>query len=104
LWSAHDAALGHFRRYRRNELRALWSSLPLRELYLSPFNTWLLPLVALVRWLRPNAGGDTHSDLQHHGALSNRLLFRVFNSERWFIRHAALPAGCSFLAVLRKED
>jgi SAM-dependent methyltransferase len=104
LWSAHDAALGHQRRYRLAELRTLWSGrLPVRELYFSPFNTWLLPLVALLRWLRPNVGGTTHSDLQHHGALMNGLLYRVFNSERWFIRNARLPAGCSFLAVLRRE-
>ncbi len=104
LWSAHDAALGHYRRYRSEELRNLWSKLPVRELYFSPFNTWLLPLVALYRWLRPDAGGNVHTDLQHHSRWTNWLLYRIFNSERWMVRHAKLPAGCSFLALLRKES
>lgn len=103
LWSEHDVALGHFRRYRSRELRDLWSELPLHEVYFSSFNSWLLPLVIAARWLRPGgSGGETHTDLQQHGWIANHVLYRIFNSERWLIRHAGLPVGCSFLAVLRK--
>ncbi len=102
LWSAHDVALEHQRRYSEAELRHLWAGTPLTELYFSAFNTWLLPLVALTRWVRPAAREAAHSDLRQHGLAMNRLLYGVFNSERWMIRHGKLPVGCSFLAVLRK--
>ncbi len=102
LWSPHDAALGHFRRYTLETLRATWAALPVRTHFMSHFNTLLLPLIALARYTPQQKAATSHSDLQQHGAFMNRLLYAIFNSETFWLRHARLPLGCSALAVLQK--
>ncbi len=109
LWSPHDAALGHHRRYTLATLRALWATLPVRTHFISHFNTLLLPLIALARYttLRHTTLQHTttlHSDLQQHSLLVNHLLYAVFNAETFWLRHARLPWGCSALAVLQKSQ
>ncbi len=107
LWSAHDEAFGHFRRYRREEFAALWADLPVTVRLLSPFNARLRPLIALHRrWRGDRAapGGDLDVPM---GPL-NGVLHRIFAGEA-----AALVAaidgdrapwshGVSLLALLRR--
>lgn len=102
LWSPHDAALGHYRRYTPAAFKALWAELPLIELYRSSFNLLLLPLILLARALPSRPPAATETNLKQHGRLSNALLYRVFNLESACIRHGSLPWGCSDLVVLRK--
>ena len=104
LWSPHDAALGHFRRYTQATLRETWAALPVRTHFLSHFNTLLLPLIALARYAapKPTTATATHTDLQQHGPVMDRLLYAIFNAETFWLRHARLPWGCSALAVLQK--
>lgn len=102
LWSRHDAALGHHRRYTTKEFHTLWSALPLTRLYRTAFNTLLLPLILLARALPARARANDQTDLQQHGPISNAVLYGIFNLEAAWIRHWPLPLGCSHLVVLRK--
>lgn len=102
LWSSHDAALGHHRRYSAAALRALCSDLPLTPVYRTQFNSLLLPLVLFARALPSKPRAATETDLKEHGPLSNALLYGIFNLETSCIRYGSLPVGCSHLVVLRK--
>ncbi len=102
LWSAHDVALGHRRRYSKRSLRALWQGLPVAELYVSPFNSLLLPLIASVRLLQ-SEGAQGGTDLREHGTLQNSILYSVFAAESRLIGRAVFPVGASLVAVLRKQ-
>lgn len=99
LWSPHDAALGHYRRYTRASLSAVWQGLPVQVLRLSGFNALLYPLIRLARLLRRGAG----SDLAPAPGWLNGLLYRIFAFERRLLAHRNLPWGCSLVAILRKS-
>lgn len=94
LWSPHDEAFGHYRRYRLSEFAALWASLPVDAHLVSYFNARLYPVVKSVRWwnrLRGHAAGSAGTDFHVPAAPVNRLLTAVFAGEGQ--RLADLAAG-----------
>jgi SAM-dependent methyltransferase len=65
LWSAHDDAAGHWRRYTTESLRQLWASLPVRERLLSGYNARLYWPVRILRGVTARLGrryGSAHAD------------------------------------------
>lgn len=103
LWSHHDVVLGHKRRYSARAFHKLWERLPVEELFFSPFNCLLFPLIALARLLRPGKGAPGKSDLALPAPWLNALLYRIFSAERRLLRALPLPFGVSYLAILRKR-
>ena len=107
LWSAHDVALGHRRRYTQDSLGNLIASIPAHVLRVSHFNSLLYPPIRLARILRgrreSNRRHETASDLHDHSKLTNALLYRVFAFERRVLARRDFPFGCSLLTILRKE-
>jgi 2-polyprenyl-3-methyl-5-hydroxy-6-metoxy-1,4-benzoquinol methylase len=104
LWSAHDEANNHYRRYRRRTLRdaALASRWQIeRDTY---FNSLLLAPAALVRIARKlRLGREGHSELSYTPRWLDSVLVTPFRLESAFLRIGGrLPAGLSLLAVLRK--
>jgi hypothetical protein len=63
--------------------------------YLSYFNTWLLPVIALMRLI----SGGKNSDANLPAPWLNRLLTRIFSSERFLLGRWVLPAGVSLLVI-----
>jgi SAM-dependent methyltransferase len=113
LWSPHDTAHGHFRRYTASSLRALLNDAPLSVQLLSYFNSLLYPpiLIArtLSRWIG-NAWGPAGTDLAVPPKHLNDLLYTLFASEagglcRAFRRGTArrVPFGVSALAVCQRS-
>lgn len=106
LWSGHDVAHHHHRRYTRRGLRRRLVRAGFRIERISYFNTLLFPAVVAVRLaqrLRP--GATHHSDAAVPSPRANRLLFRLFVAERRLLRVTDLPVGISLLAVCgRAED
>lgn len=102
LFSGHDRALHHVRRYRKAELRqkVTQSGFVLRRF--SYINCALFPAVAAVRLARPDKG-QTSSDTEKvpFGAL-NALLYLNFAIERFPLRLFNLPWGVSLLCLARK--
>ena len=49
LWSPHDSAFGHYRRYTDKTIKNIWIHLPFENRLLSYFNTRLYPLIWLKR-------------------------------------------------------
>jgi SAM-dependent methyltransferase len=77
LWSAHDDAVGHVRRYSRSELTGLVQKAGLTMEKMWSWNVLLRPVVALRR--KSSAG----SDLEEVAPLVNRLLTAVVVAERY---------------------
>lgn len=107
LWSAHDVAFGHFRRYQAETFAPLWADQPVTVRLLSAFNARLRPLIALHRRWRGNReapGGDLDVPT---GPL-NSVLHRVFAGEATALvaaidrDRAPWKRGVSLVAVLRR--
>ncbi len=105
LWSLHDEANHHYRRYSRRSLRTAAEDSGWTVTRMSFFNTLLLAPAALVRLARRRLGtreGYTN-DLDLAPAWLNHVLEGPLRLEaRWLARGRTLPVGLSLLAVLRK--
>lgn len=103
LWSRHDEAHHHRRRYRLAGLRSLVGSAGYEVRYVSYFNSVLLPAIFAARRLRGllAAGGDGH-DLAMPPASLNRMLAALFGIERRLVGRVTLPAGVSLILLARR--
>ena len=106
LWSGHDVALHHRRRYRRPELRRRLQEAGLEVQWLTYYNTALFPAVAGVRLTRRLLGGgadeaDVADDAP--GPMSG-LLEGLFAAERHLVGRVPLPFGVSLVGVAREPD
>ncbi|MCS7300267.1 MAG: class I SAM-dependent methyltransferase, partial [Fimbriimonadales bacterium] len=99
LWSKHDLALAHYRRYTAHELRARLQEAGFEVLKLSYSLCLLLPLIALARWLdrlRPGAPAATVVPVPRW---LNRALIRLQEWETRLLLRRNLPFGVSLAAV-----
>ena len=101
LWSGHDVALGHRRRYTAGRLRAVLTAAGLCVEHVGYFNTLLFPAIAAVRLAKRLAGGGGH-DLHRPPEVVNDALTRLFALERHVALRPGLPFGSSVLAVARR--
>jgi SAM-dependent methyltransferase len=99
MWSAHDAAHHHHRRYSKAGLRRVIKEAGLRIETLSYFNTLLFPLAAAAR-LAGKVTKKSESDDKMPAEPVNRLLGGVFGLERHLVGRVPLPAGVSLVALL----
>lgn len=95
LWSAHDDAVGHVRRYTRETLRSLLESSGLQVESLDSWNVLLRPVAA---WRRRHATG---SDLDEMNPVFNAGLRAVVAAER-YLPVRSLP-GVSLVATARRR-
>jgi SAM-dependent methyltransferase len=105
LWSDHDVAHHHYRRYTRATLRRRLEDAGFAVERLTYFNTLLFPGVAAVRLVqrvRPGRRGGSDAGLP--SPTVNRILFRLFSTERRILRLTSLPVGISLLAVCRSAS
>jgi SAM-dependent methyltransferase len=98
LWSAHDNAHQHFRRYTRTTLRRSARSAGLNVLACGYFNTLLFPLIAGTR-LAKNALGAREPDDHMPPRVLNAALATVFGWERKLVGRVPMPIGSSLYLV-----
>jgi SAM-dependent methyltransferase len=104
LWSLHDAANHHYRRYGRRALRMAAVETGWRIERITAFNSILLPPAAVVRLAqrRRRPDSDYTPQIGLGPAWLNQVLERPLRLEaRWLARGGTLPAGLSLLAVLQ---
>jgi len=101
MWSDHDAAHHHQRRYAMGPYRKLFENAGLKVVRTSHFNTLLFPPIAAIR-LAKNAAGLTGGDEAMPGPALNGLLKGVFGLERSLLRLADLPFGVSILLIAQR--
>jgi SAM-dependent methyltransferase len=105
LWSAHDVAVHHKRRYTRRTLEQLLRAAGLEVELLSYFSTLLFPLLAAQRLASRARGVDASAkfDVSIPPEPVNGLLRRVMSLEAPLLRRTSLPIGSSLVAVCRKR-
>jgi SAM-dependent methyltransferase len=101
MWSAHDVAHHHHRRYRKADIARLATAAGFEIDLLSPFNTMLFPLIAGVRAIGKLRGHDSADDSLPSKPV-NAALDRLFGLEAGLIGRLPFPFGVSLVAVLRR--
>jgi SAM-dependent methyltransferase len=110
LWSDEDVYTGHFRRYRRWRLHALFGECGFEGIYSTYFFSFLVPAIFLIKSIPSYFGLRSGSedlekvqkDHQAYG-LADVVLNRIWDWEHGRIRAASnIPFGSSILGVFRK--
>jgi SAM-dependent methyltransferase len=101
MWSAHDTAHHHFRRYTKKQLEELFLRSGLDIQLLSHFNTLLYPLVAVARIAGKLLRRES-SDDKLPAAPVNAVLNKVFGFEAAILGRVPMPFGVSLVAVVRR--
>lgn len=114
LWSPHDVANHHFRRYEKPELEAVWNGLPVTCRMTGFFNARLYPIISMMRSianLKKSSAGEGGSDFSMPMGPINKALTSIFASESRRIvdqidnvASSHFKTGTSLIAVLRKEE
>jgi hypothetical protein len=99
MWSAHDVAHHHKRRYSRAALRAVAEAAGLRAERIGYFNSLLFPVAAAAR-IAGRLLGRKGSDDRLPPAPLNAILRGIFGLERHLVGRVPLPAGVSLFALL----
>lgn len=102
MWSRHDLAHHHKRRYAIGRVCRLFvdAGLPIEKA--SYFNSLLFPPIAGVRLAQRAFGMAGAEDDSMPPAPLNGLLRRIFELERPILAHGSLPFGVSILIVARR--
>ena len=114
LWSPHDDAVSHVRRYRPTELEAEWKfqAQSVKVRLFSFFNARLYPIVRIGRFLsrrRGYASGFDGTDLSVPPRLINLILKGLFSGEKHRLleaidgEHMPFKRGVSLIALLERE-
>lgn len=105
LWSEHDEALEHKRRYTKVELRKKVEEAGFRILLLSYYNAFLYLPIVLVRFLqsrfKPRQGHPETTYLEPPRLL-NQTLASIFGLEGRILKYTNLPCGLSLICVAQK--
>jgi|LSQX01.3.fsa_nt_gb SAM-dependent methyltransferase len=105
LWSEHDEALAHLRRYTRKEIVEKLQETGYKIEKLSAAVSFVFPAILAFRWLqrlRPKKPEAPKTDLRVLPGPLNLLLIALLNVEVWLMRYIQLPIGTSFALVARK--
>lgn len=103
LWSEHDVANHHKRRYTRKSLQMAFKNTGVSIKYISYFNCALFPLILMHRLIGNIVNSKESRDITLPSPLINNLLKKVFASEQLFVPRLSLPFGVSVLAVAVKS-
>lgn len=108
LWSHHDSANRHLRRYNARALRRLQSAAGWRVVRMSYINAAIFPLVVAVRLAQrlTHPRGEAAYDMGPNPLLIRRLFEWLLKAEAWLtIRLGiALPFGVDLFCVSERHD
>ncbi len=103
LWSGHDEVHHHKRRYTRKNLTELLHQAEYETVFVSYFNTFLFPLIAIDRLIGNLNQSHHKSDAKLPSTLVNNLLYQVFKSERNLLSKISFPFGVSIVCLARNR-
>ena len=104
LWSEHDDALGHLRRYSRRQFRALVEGAGLRTKKLTEAVALALPAVLMYRGVRrlTRRAERPKTSLVRLPSVLNRLLIGLLDIENALLPYLSLPLGTSLVCAAVK--
>lgn len=106
LWSEHDEALHHKRRYNKAQLRDI---LELNGFIIENISYWnfflFLPIVAMRLIKRRMKSEEIETDVKELPPIINRFLASILRIENHIISHSVnLPFGVSIVCVCKKSE
>jgi SAM-dependent methyltransferase len=106
LWSEHDEALHHKRRYNKSQLREILTSNGFITENISYWNFFLfLPIVAMRLIKRRMKSEEIETDVKELPNIVNMFLASVLSIEGRIISHGVnLPFGVSIVCVCKKSE
>lgn len=101
LWSQHDDANLHKRRYTKKNLERLLEKQGYKVKFSSYFNFFLFPIISLIRLLSKSKNVKTN-DVEEHSKPINTVLKAIFGFEKRLLPNIKFPFGVSILVVAQK--
>jgi SAM-dependent methyltransferase len=101
LWGRHDESHHHKRRYTKHNLCKMISNVGYEIMLVSYFNTFLFPIIAVMRIFNNLFSLHNNDDLISVPQLINNILIKLFNCEKYLIKTTSLPFGVSLLVIAR---
>lgn len=101
LWSAHDVAHHHHRRYSRKALERLLIETGYRLEYIGYYNCFLFPLAVLLRLMERLRGVKNAGGTEVPAKPVNILFREIFAAERFLLPKFRLPFGVSLIAIAK---
>ena len=105
LWSEHDEALSHRRRYTKAELRTRLQESGARLVKLTYAVSFVFPAIVAIRLLarlRLRRMGTPHTQVGRLPRWANRLLLALSEVENRLVLSCGCPCGTSLVAVAAK--
>ncbi len=99
MWSAHDIANHHFRRYSKGQLQRVIDAAGFKHSLLSSFNSLLFPLAVISRFAGRMLGKEGSDDALPSATI-NRLFEAVFGLEAHLVGRVPLSPGVSLVAIV----
>lgn len=104
LWSAHDLANHHKRRYDARTLRAALDKAGLEPVKLTYYNTLLFPLAVIKKMIDRNKTAEqAASEVDQPPGWMNSLFKAVFRLEKYLLTWLRLPYGVSLMTIARPK-
>jgi len=103
LWSAHDEIHQHKRRYTKKKLTELLHQAGYEIVFVSYFNTFLFPLIAIARLIGNFSQRHHSSDAKLPSTVVNNLLYQVFKLEKNLLSQISLPFGVSIVCLAKNR-
>ncbi|MDD2890031.1 MAG: class I SAM-dependent methyltransferase [bacterium] len=103
LWSSHDKASHHKRRYTYATLKKTLQRAGFRIEKLSYMSFFLFPFICMIRIMRNFCFlNKTTSDLVPINNILNNALTSLYYIEAWLLGHISFPFGTSLLCIAKK--
>lgn len=110
IWSGHDTAQGHYRRYVRRRIRYLATQSKMGIERISYFNFFLSPAIIVIRLLgnhKPLKKINSYDSKLNFDvakkSLINSLLKFIFVTEIKLMKYISYPIGISIFAIFKKK-
>jgi SAM-dependent methyltransferase len=103
LFSRHDRALHHFRRYSRNDILHLIHATNLEIQRITHFNFILAIPVICIRILSKYLNVSNSKKISQLSRFTNLILFKIFSLEKFILNKFNIFFGISILVILKKR-
>jgi len=105
LWSGHDEASHHKRRYTKSQIRTLLDSTGFKKCYGSYYFSILFIVLAPIRLIqRFFKNNNANHDIRKENRFLNYLLIKLFSIESKILRYFPLPFGVSIVTIASKKN